>query len=107
MAERAVTIAGVALEILPPSVDVNKPDEEKGSGELLVEGMRSALLAGRDICRAYDPEADIRERRLVSDTAAWVARLGVRVVEQEFRSRDQDKMGELLERIRLAQGSKG
>ena len=97
MAEQAVRIADVALEQLP--VVAEKPDAEKTPGELLNEGTRAALIVGRDICRSYDLNADVKERRLVSDTAGWLARLGVRVAEGEFKARRDDALGRLLEQI--------
>jgi hypothetical protein len=86
---------------LPTSLE--KPDAEMGFGELLHEGTRAALIAGRDICRGYDPDADLKERRLVSETAGWIARLGVRVAEGEFRARRDDTVGRLLEQLRAAE----
>jgi hypothetical protein len=97
MAEKAVVVADAVLETLPAVRQI--PDDEKGPAELLNEGMRAALIAGRDICRAFDPEADIKERRLVSDTAGWVSRLGMRVAEGELRSRKSDAVDRLIAEI--------
>jgi hypothetical protein len=86
MAQQAVVIAERLIEVLPAVAE--KPDYEKTPAELLFEGTRAALIVGRDICRRYSAaEDDPKMLRLVSDTAGWLARLGVGVSEGEFRPR--------------------
>jgi len=46
-----------------------------------------------------DASADLKERRLVGETAGWMARLGVRVAEGEFQARRDDQLERLLEQL--------
>lgn len=105
MVERAVAVVDELLEHLPAMGEDLRSDAEKSSGELLTEGMRAGLIVGRDIVRSYDPNADIKERRLVAETAGWIAKLGVRIAEADMRARgSQEGVLRVLEALKDADG---
>lgn len=105
MVERAVAVVDQLLEHLPAMGEDLRSDAEKSSGELLTEGMRAGLIVGRDIVRSYDPNADIKERRLVAETAGWIAKLGVRIAEADMRARgSQEGVLRVLEALQAADG---
>ena len=109
MAEKAVTIADGAIEVLEAI-----PREDQ-AGQVLLDGMLDGLQVGRHICKRYmyrvetlgmDAELDPRSERLASDTAGWMCRLGAKVMEEAFRRRRDDTVGKLLEQLRVAEGEK-
>lgn len=106
----AIVKADAVLETLPALVD--KPDDQKTSGELLNEGMRVGLTLARDACVYASKHLatiqaaglmvageDLKVLRWGTDTAGWLTRASVRVVEGEFRARRDDVLGRLLEQV--------
>lgn len=100
-------MAGVALQVLDEGAAelAVLPDGEKRAPELLAEGMRAGLIAARAIVSqplAVDASGafcDLKQQRLVSDTAAWLCRLGLRAAEGGERARRDDVLGRLLAAI--------
>lgn len=112
----AIVKAEAALETLPAIVE-DKPDIEKTAGELLNEGLHYGLILGRNACKyaishMEKLEAagvmvygeDLKVLRWGTDTAGWLTRAGVRVVEGEFRARRDDVLGKVLAEIDAARG---
>lgn len=106
MAEEAAAVATRTLMLLDGASDLEVlPDGEKRAPELLAEGMRAGLIAARAIVSqplAVDKSGafcDLKQQRLVSDTAAWLCRLGLRAAEGGERARRDDVLGRLLAAI--------
>jgi hypothetical protein len=92
MADDAIELGEAILANLPAEM----LPADATPGERLKNGLSIAIEVGVDICRCYRRDADLKERRLVSDTAAWIARLGVRVWEADMTARQS---GENLSRV--------
>jgi hypothetical protein len=116
--EDAVERTDLVISTLPPLVESDRPDAEKSAGELLNEGLHVGLILGRDVCRAAAKHLekieaagimlygeDLKVLRLGTDTAGWLVRAGVRVVEGEFRGRRDDVLGKLLAQIAEARAA--
>ena len=102
MADQAIAIANAVLEVLPPA-RANVPDSEKGTVELLSEGVRDGLLLARDTVRlgqmALARDGEKVDRKLLGManlTALGLTKLGLRAAEGERRD---DVLGRLLAAI--------
>lgn len=77
--------------------------EWKDVGSLAPPELLSATLA-LGLRRLYEvvglPLTDWRRERLVAETSLGVAKIALRINEQEFQRQKTDKLGELLERIK-------
>ena len=95
MAAENVGLIETALAILP---EVDKPVAEMTLGELLVTANRASLVASLDMCRRYDPEMDIKERRLIVELNGQLTRANLQVADGQFKAQKLD----VLERLALA-----
>jgi hypothetical protein len=68
-------------------------------GELAIATNRASLLACLDICGRYQPDMDIKERRLIVEIAGMTTRANLRIAEGEFRGRRDDRLLEVLKAI--------
>jgi hypothetical protein len=97
---KAVEAIDGELEGLPA---IDKPAEAMTSSELLAVASRFSLLRLLEAVRPpLDFGADVKERRLVIETAEKVAKLRVRVAEAEFQKERGDRLGEILAKIAAA-----
>lgn len=94
MADDTAREIETVLTGLPAAVD--KPPDQMTLPELLQETSRHGLMACLDICRRYEPEMDLKERRLVVDVTGQALRTMIRVMEEGFKARRDDKIDKLL-----------
>ncbi len=110
MADTAITLANDILELLPtPRVDV--PDEQKGSAELLGEGVRYGLLLNRDTVQlgrdmlARDGEfVNLKLLSAANITALGLVKLGLKAADTGSRN---DIIGKLIAAIDAEKSAKG
>lgn len=109
--DQALVVIEEVLEVLPAPRDV--PDSEKGTMEILSEGMHEGALFGRDLVRRIrgqllkdsdDMAIDVKLMNLGSQTAGWMMRIGMRGAEEQGRNRRDDVVGRLLKAIEEERG---
>lgn len=87
------------LPLLPVPTDESgraKLPAEMSLPELMTETSRTGLIACLDICRRYEPEADIKERRLIVEITQGTLGKMIRVMNQEFQQKKSDRIDKLL-----------
>ncbi len=101
MADAAITLANDILEMLPAPRDV--PDDQKGSAELLGEGVRNGLLLNRDTVLlgremlARDGEfINLKLLSAANITALGLVKLGLKAADTGSRN---DIIGKLIAAI--------
>ena len=101
MADRAISVANEILELLPEPRDV--PDSEKGSAELLGEGVRNGLLLtrdtvllGRDLLARDGEFVNLKFLGAANVTALGLVKLGLKASETGSRN---DIIGKLIAAI--------
>lgn len=99
MAEETARQLVLTIEQLPL---VNKPVEEMTLSDLMIETNRHGLVACLDMCKRYDPESDIKERRLIADITGQTMRANLKIAEEQFKAARQDQLGELLAALKEA-----
>ncbi|MDE2103646.1 MAG: hypothetical protein KGL39_40785 [Patescibacteria group bacterium] len=97
----AQAMAEVAKEVIETFLaDLPAPGEAAPGamtlGQLSTEVNRHGLLACLDMVQRYDPDGDIKDRRLIVEITGMVTRANVRLAEGEFRARRDDVIGRLI-----------
>ena len=119
--DNALKIINPVIESLPaPASGAVVPDSEKGHEEIMSEALRDSLILGRDVVRKARQQLqeicdagimirgeDLKVLKWGTDTAAWMTRAAVRVVEEKGRKGRTDIMAGLLAQIEAAKTAGG
>ncbi len=107
MADKAIAVANEVLELLPASRDV--PDDQKGSAELLGEGVRNGLLLtrdtvvlGRDLLARDGENVNLKFLGAANIAALGLVRLGIKAADTGSRN---DIIGKLIAAIEAEKGA--
>lgn len=101
MADKAIALANDILELLPTPRNV--PDDEKGSAELLGEGVRNGLLLnrdtvilGRELLGRDGENVNLKFLSAANITALGLVKLGLKAADTGSRN---DIIGKLIAAI--------